>query len=399
MDIAAKLKEILIPRPNGSENLESIADHLASSLTQQGATVTEHLFTATPHGFQIMWTAAVLIMVFYSWAVIKQHYKLAVVLPVLLALALFVEFEYLVSTFSLLSTATERNIIGIWSGAVNAPTLIFSAHYDTATHFGDHFSWGLWGQLQGPATGIAILLPVIGLLLQRRGKSLPSALTCLLLPLAAAPFIAMFWFQSIGPLLRTPSVGAIDNGGAMAVLLQLAEEMKQRPANTGANVKIVFLAAEEERTLGSWAYAKALVYDKQIDIKNTFVINLESIGTTENLAYIPEDGFATRRFRSSPKIIDFINRAAQQVYGEALPPKPLPFGTLTDGRSFLAHGVQTITLRSLEEDEFPRHLHSEYDSIDRLSMTGLEKSVELLKVLISDANGDATTSPTPMSLD
>jgi len=393
MSIRTHLEEILIPRPNGSQNLEGIADHLASSLAEQGATVTEHLFTATPHGFQIMWIAAVIIMAVYSWAVLQKRYRLAIALPALLALALFVEFEYLVSTFSLLSTLTERNIIGSWLGTANAPTLIFTAHYDTATHFGDHFSWGLWGQLQGPATGLAILLPVIGLLLQRKGKSLPKALTCLLLPLAAAPFIAMFWFQSIGPLVRTPSVGAIDNGGAMAVLLQLAEEMKQRPANTGVNVKIVFLAAEEERTLGSWAYAKSLVDDKQFNIKNTFVINLESIGTTDKLAYIPEDGFATRRFKSSAEIIAFSNQAAQKVYGEALLSRPLPFGTLTDGRSFLAHGIQTITLRSLEEDEFPHHLHSEYDSIDRLSIPGLEKSVELLKVMISDTNNDATASP------
>lgn len=393
MSIPAHLEEILIPRPNGSQSLEGIADHLASFLAQQGASVTEHLFTATPMGFQLMWTAAVLIMALYSWAVIQRQYGFALLLPVVLALALFVEFEYLVSTFSLLSTATERNIIGSWAGSAQAPTLIFSAHYDTTTHFGDHFSWGLWGQLQGPATGLAILIPLIGLVMQRKGKKLPTALVAVLLPVAAAPFVAMFWFQSIGPLVRTPSVGAIDNGGAMAVLMQLAEELKQRPANTGANVKIVFLAAEEERTLGSWAYAKSLVDDKQLDLKNTFVVNLESIGTTEKLAYIPEDGFATRRFSSSAEIIAFSNRASQQVYGETLPSRPLPFGTLTDGRSFLAHGIQAITLRSLEDDEFPRHLHSEKDSIERLSITGLEKSVQLLEMMVSDISSDGPASP------
>jgi hypothetical protein len=381
------LDTILIPRPNGSENLDTVASSLAESLANAGALVSEQYFTATAHGFQLVWLVAVIMMAAYGYCLLKGKYATAALIPVVLAVLLVLEFEYLVSTVSALSNTGERNVIGTFPGREGAPVLIFSAHYDTATHFGDHFSWGRWGKLQGPATGIAIGFPLLAIWLRRKGKAIPLPVTCAVIPLAAAPFIAMFWFQSVGPLVRTSSVGAIDNGGSIAALLLLAQELGARPKQTGSTVEIVFFAAEEERTLGSWSYAKNLV-DKtgasgqRTPPDNVRVVNLESIGTTDELAYISEDGFATRRFYSSQAMVDFVNHGAEVVYGKPLEARELPFGVLTDGRSFLAHGIEAITLRSFEGGQFPRDLHSEHDSRDRLSIKGIERSVALLKELV-----------------
>lgn len=381
------LDTILIPRPNGSENLEHVANSLAESLAGAGALVSEQYFTATAHGFQLVWIMAVIMMAAYGYCLLKGRYVAAALIPVVLAALLVLEFEYLVSTVSALSNTVERNIIGTFPGREGSPVLIFSAHYDTATHFGDHFSWGRWGKLQGPATGIAIGFPLLAIWLRRKGKAMPLAVTCAVIPLAAAPFIAMFWFQSVGPLVRAPSIGAIDNGGSIAALLLLAQELGKRPKEAGSTVEIAFLAAEEERTLGSWSYVKDLLdrsgsSGERAPPHNARVVNLESIGATDELAYISEDGFATRRFFSSQAMIDFVNRGAEVVYGKPLQARELPFGVLTDGRSFLAHGVEAITLRSFEGGQFPRDLHSEHDSRDRLSVKGIERSVALLKELV-----------------
>ena len=390
METERIVEHILIPRPNGSDNLDSIARYLADSLAHTGALVSENHFTATAHGFQLVWSMAVIMMAAYSICLLKRKYVTALLIPIVLAVLLLLEFEYLVSTVSALSNTDERNVIGTYLGSGHGPTLIFSAHYDTTTHFGDHFSWGRWGKLQGPATGLAIGFPLLALWLRRRGKTMPLLFTCCVIPIAAAPFVAMFWFQSIGPLVRTPSIGAIDNGGSITALLLLARELEKRPAGTGSTVKIVFTASEEERTLGSWAYAKDLLVKRkqnEEELPNKLmVVNLETIGTSDELAYIPEDGFATRRFFSSQAIIDFVNDGAKIVYGKPLEARELPFGTLTDGRSFLAHGFEAITLRSLESDQFPHGLHSEYDSRDRLSINGIERSVLLLKALIDQAD-------------
>lgn len=374
------LDRILIPRPNGSENLERVANFLGDTLADNGALVSEQLFRATPYGFQLMWLFSLLMMVLYGYCLWRQRYGLAALLPVALAGLLLLEFEYQVSTVSALLPAIERNVIGTFLGETDGPVLVFAAHYDTATHFGDHFSWGRWGQLQGPATGLAIGFALLAFWLKRRGKTIHRGVILAVIPFTALPFVMMFWFQSIGPIIRTPSIGAIDNGGSVAALLMLAKKLEHRPAGARTTVKVVFLAAEEERTLGSKAYAKSL--KQELGERPLKIINLESIGTTDRLAYIPEDGFATRRYTSSGTMIEFVNRAAQTIYGQDMEAKALPFGTLTDGRSFLAEGMEAITLRSYEGDQFPRNLHSEHDSRDRLSEVGIETSVNLMMEMI-----------------
>ena len=63
-------------------------------------------------------------------------------------------------------------------------------------------------------------------------------------------------------------------------------------------------------------------------------------------------------------------------------------GTLTDVRSFLAHGLPAITLRPLGEQPFPRRLHSRHDSRERISVEALGRVVDLLEAFVErvDAN-------------
>jgi Zn-dependent M28 family amino/carboxypeptidase len=61
----------------------------------------------------------------------------------------------------------------------------------------------------------------------------------------------MAWFFGAGPLLRAASPGALDNGGSVAVLLELAERLAARRADAPVTVHLIFLACEEERALGS----------------------------------------------------------------------------------------------------------------------------------------------------
>ena len=60
MTIDAILDRILIPRPNGSEGLERVAAFIADELARSGAMVSLHELTATPHGFQLAWSVALL---------------------------------------------------------------------------------------------------------------------------------------------------------------------------------------------------------------------------------------------------------------------------------------------------------------------------------------------------
>ena len=383
MTTEAILDHILLPRPNGSEALDRVASFLAEALQRSGAELRFHEFTATPHGFQLTWTAALLLMLGYVAAIAARRYGLALLLPLVAAGLLLLEFELMRSPVSGLLPAVERNVVGTFPGAAHGPTLVFCAHYDTTTHFGDHFSWGAWGWRQGPAVALAIALAGAGLWWRRRGRELPRLLTVPAAGISVIPFAAMFWFQAVGPLVREPSPGAIDNGGSVAALLLLSQRLAERPPEAPTTVELVFLAAEEERTLGSWAFAATL--DPRGPIA---VINLESIGADDELAFVPEDGWALRRYRSPDSLVAFVNRAAMRLWERELAPRELPFGTLTDGRSFLARDIPAITLRAFTADGFPRRLHSAHDSRDRLSRAAIEKSVDLLYALVEEADAD-----------
>lgn len=383
MTIEALLDRILLPRPNGSEALDQVAAFLAESLQRNGAEIGFQEFTATPHGFALAWTAALALMLGYVAAIAARRYGLALLLPLVTSGLLLLEFELMRSPVSGLLPAVERNVVGTFPGAAQGPTLVFCAHYDTTTHFGDHFSWGAWGWRQGPAVALAVALAGAGLWWRRRGRELPRRLAVPAAGISVIPFAAMFWFQAVGPLLREPSPGAIDNGGSVAALLLLSQRLAERPPEAPTTVKLVFLAAEEERTLGSRAFAATL--DPQGPLA---VINLESVGANDELAFVPEDGWALRRYRSPDSLIAFVNRTAMRLWERELAPRELPFGTLTDGRSFLARDIPAITLRAFTAEGFPRRLHSSHDSRDRLSLAAIEKSVDLLYALVEAADAD-----------
>lgn len=375
------LDHVLVPRPNGSQALLQVADFLESALDAAGAEVTRQAFTATPHGFQLTWTAALLLMLGWATALLARRYALALLLAALAPLLLLLEFEWMVSTVSALWPLTEYNVVGRFAGAAGGPTLVFAAHYDTTTHFGDHFSWGRWGWRLGPATGLALGLPLLAWLLRRWRREIPRALLAGLAGLALLPFAAMWWFHAAGPLLREPSPGALDNGGSLAALLGLAQRLEERPAAAPTTVVIVFLAAEEERGLGSWAYAATLA-----GTPGLAVVNLEGIGASDELAVVLEDGWATRRVSSPPGLVTFVERVARDELGAPLPELALPEGVLTDGRSFLARGVPALTLRALSDGAFPHRLHSAHDSRDRLSLAGIERATGFLRALVARAD-------------
>jgi len=375
--IDALLDHILIPRPNGSAGLTEVAEFISETLDLAGASVSTHEFVATPYGFQLVWGVVLVLVLGYGAAITTHRYRLALGVIVFIAVLLLLEFEFLWSPVSGLLTDSEHNVIGTFSGEPAGPTLIFSAHYDTTTHFGDHFSWGRWGFRQGPATGLAIALALTGIWRARREKRLPLAVSLPGAALVSIPFAAMFWFQSVGPVVRTASPGALDNGGSVAALLGLAERLEAREQPGTATIKLVFLAAEEERTLGSWAFAQSLGKTETLA-----VINLESIGASRDLAYIEEDGFALVRYHSPPGLIALVNQTAVGIWGSALREQRLPAGVLTDGRSFLAHGIPALTLRAFIGDAFPRNLHSKNDSRDRLVVEGIERATDLMLALV-----------------
>lgn len=369
---------MLVPRPNGSEALDAVQRFLATALEQSGASVTLQPFDATPWGFALCWSAALLALLAWSVALLRGRPFLALLPLVVIPAVLLAEFEGLWSPVSGLIRATEHNVIGEWSGRAGGPVLVFTAHADTTTHFGDHRDWGPWGWCMGPALALAFALTGVSAFSKHRhGRRLPAPILAPGIALAFVPFAAMAWFQTAGPLLRAPSPGALDNGGSLTALVLLAQQLGERSAQAPTTVRIAFVAAEEERALGSRAHAQSLERDRPIAI-----VNLESIGAQGALAFVPEDGTEFRRFESPAWLVALVDEAASDLGRPRLARLPLPMGTLTDGRSYLAEGLPALTLRATEDGGFPTRLHSVYDARERLSVESIERTAELLAALV-----------------
>jgi len=376
------LYRVVVPRPNGSAELERVGSFLAAALRGQGAQVTREPFAATPHGFELAFGAALALATGFALALALRRWRVAVALLFTAAALLLAEFELLWSPVSGLLPATLHNIVGTFPGVAGGPRLVFVAHYDTTTHFGNHATWGPTGFLLGPAVALGAALAIAGMLRARRGRTLAPGWRALGV-LVVAPFAAMAWFHAAGPSLRAPSPGAIDNGGSVVALLQLADRVGARPDGAATTVELVFTAAEEERALGSWAHAAALPRDGTLG-----VVNLESIGADGPLGIASRDGFALRRYETPLAFVQWVGAVAQRETGRSLTPAPLPIGTLTDARSYLARGVAAVTLRPTFDGAFPVDLHSEHDATERLANPAIERAVDLLDALVRSADAD-----------
>lgn len=387
MTTDAVLDRLLVPRPNGSAALAESADYIASLLRSSTPDVALQPFTATPHGFQLLWTAALLLMLGCGAALVLRRHRLALLFAVLTPALLLAETERLMSPISGLWPQTEHNVVATFPGRPGGALLIFSAHYDSTTHFGDHFDWYWWGWATGPALGVAVTTSLAGIWLARRGRDVPRLVLLAAAILALIPFAAMAWCFAAGPLLRTPSPGALDNGGAVAVLLEVSERVARRPAAAPTTVQLVFLAAEEERALGSWHYARSLARTRA-PAAPVAVINLETVGGYGRLSYAPEEGFQLRRYPAAPQLVRLVRAVAEQEFGDHVAPNPLPAGVLTDARSFLANDIAAVTLLDASPEGFPRRLHSAHDGRDRLSAAAIEHTAALLDAIVRRVDAD-----------
>jgi len=94
------LDGILIPRANGSEGLVRVESFIASTLEASGAEIERQPFTATPHGLQLAWTAALLLIIGSVTSILGGWNGAALILALAAPALLLMEFELLWSPVS-----------------------------------------------------------------------------------------------------------------------------------------------------------------------------------------------------------------------------------------------------------------------------------------------------------
>jgi len=416
MTIDQLLDHLVFPRPNGSEGLARAGSFIEQTLRRYTDDVLLQPFTGTPHGFQTIWLVALAIALAYAVALVARRDRLALVLALAGPLLLLLEFEQMQTPVSGRFAEPQYNIVATFPGtapggtaapgvaepgaedpgvaepgaadpgatgpgaaSADAPgvaTLVIGAHYDSTTHWGDHFETYRWASALSVSSAVAVLLALLGW--WRRG-ALPFWLRVTAGVAVPIPTAAMAAFYAIGPVFLPPSPGAIDNAGSVAVLLALGERLAQRPVANGPTIELVAFAGEEERAFGSMEYAREKARHGTTGLA---MINLESLGAGERIVYAPDDGWARARYATPSWLAKLVNEAAGDLVRPPIESQVAPPSVLTDARSLLAVGIPALTLRAYSSDGFPRGLHSQRDSRERLSPRALERATDLLQAVV-----------------
>jgi energy-coupling factor transporter transmembrane protein EcfT len=216
------------------------------------------------------------------------------------------------------STATSegRNVLaGVsrpWREIVEAhPTkvVILCAHYDTAPSAP---AWrrrlGRWNDAAAGLAflgvlGLAVYSIVYGVLLALPGMAVWATtlhtlwrsvgfwlVLALGLPGTVIVTLAALTHRPAHAMPENP--GADDNGSGVALVLSLAEELKQKPPTT-TDVVIAFWGAEEGGIWGSDAFVER--HRSRFDPVNTTVINVDGVGRGTHLVAVSGQGVLRRR--------------------------------------------------------------------------------------------------------
>jgi hypothetical protein len=319
----------------------------------------------------------------YAWLIRTRRPVAALIASLALPALLLLELDFYVPLFGgWLGAAQQQHVEVRISAAERAERrLLLTAHYDTKTDLLDHVERAPVELLGLPVT----LLMVGGAVAQWRHGPSRSRLASAAAFTAVIYGAAMFAALTAGAFVRERSKGALDDGGACAVLVRLAERLAERPPRH-TDVEVVLLSAEEIGVQGSWIYA-ADRFREPPDLP-TAVVNLEGIGSAPDLAVFGREQFSLRRYEPARALVTILDEIHRELRG-----KPLYvtwYGAGTDARSFLAHRIPAVTLLSdLPGHPFPRHLHSAADDRSRVDEAHLDSALDYLERVVSeiDARG------------
>jgi Zn-dependent M28 family amino/carboxypeptidase len=299
---------------------------------------------------------------------------------VALPAAILLDLEQGWPVFSWLHAEQQHHVSATVPAAGEAaPRLLVTAHYDTQTDLLDHVERAPVEAASLPVTLLMLLAAALGWLGPRRRRGVERARRVLV---GATPWLALgfgaafFATLSGGAFLRERSPGALDDGGACAVALRLAERIAREPL-ARTELEVLLLSGEEVGTQGALVLARER-YTSPPRLP-TAVLNLEILGAAPDLAALASERFTLRSFGADPRLLALADEVHRERRGT---PLHLAGGGVTDARAFLARGIPALTLVS----DAPGHpaargLHSAADLRSRLDEAALDEHLAFLEDL------------------
>jgi acetylornithine deacetylase/succinyl-diaminopimelate desuccinylase-like protein len=391
------------PRPNGSRALDRAVGEVEARLEGLVIPVQSHHFTLHPYSMELLGLWLLLGGLLLPLAALLRWGWLGLVLALLTVAVPLLEVRLLRPTVTALVRRPARNLVARFSRHQPRRELILCAHLDSKTELLDHDQRRVLVRLSLPAI---VLVLISGMLIAPERLLPPGTarqIVYWLAFLSALPGTAYGLGMGAnlvgGRFSRRPSSGAVDDGAAVAVLLEMAQRLQEETLSLDeTTVTLLFTVGEEAQMQGALAYVDDMqAQDPAGTSLPTCVVNLEVLGQNGGYLLWERDGTAMVSQPNDATLNSALARAVEAVTGE--PPLQAP-QLNSDAFAFLRAGIPAATLGSYDRDLGGRGLHSAQDSPSRVDPARLVEAAEVLCHFLGEmdaAGSDSGTrnSPTP----
>ncbi len=282
----------------------------------------------------------------------------------------------------LLPRRTTYNVVAEAGDRGAERTIVFVAHHDAA-HGGFVFAPALttvpadafpgWYEKQETSPQV-MLLVVAGPALVALG-----ALSGLRPLRRLGTFLSLGSTAAFADIALRPVVpGANDNLSGVAVVLELARALQERPVE-GVRVLLVSTGSEESFMEGMRGFARR--HFPELPRERTEVICLDSVGSPE-LILIEGEGMLKMR-DYTPELRDRVAAVAERA-GVRLR-RRLRLGLATDGLIALKAGYPSAALGSVTKYKLPLNYHSPLDTAEALHYDTVRDAAVLCEALVREA--------------
>jgi hypothetical protein len=189
-----------------------------------------------------------------------------------------------------------------------------------------------------------------------------------LISLAPAVLLILGLIMTVQPDMTPYTPGANDNASGAAIVLALAERLKDEPlANT--EVWVVNSGCEE---VGCYGAAAFLRHPRE-ELKGAYFITLDSLaGPGSGPCYITREGM-TRPYRSDPALVALADQIAAERPELGAYSSVMPLG-FTEGAIGIKNGMPSLTFVNLRPDGVLPHWHRPDDIFENVDADVLART-------------------------
>jgi hypothetical protein len=373
-------EKISFPRLSGTEGEEKAREFINNFVEDIGFTpeVEEFSFSLLPAEFFLKFSQIMVGLLCASALFLFNRFKLLsfIVAIVLIYIIIrstrwssFIESLFDIKFFRIKSSNTFfKKVLH-----KNYPNVVFLAHYDSKSQ-----TYPIILRIVLNLAGLIFILFSIILIVIGTIFDINFSAQLLLIPgiFSLLPFLLLIF-----NFTHNKSPGAIDNASGVAVVLHLAEILKE--CDCKANLYFLLTGAEELGLAGAIRFIQK--HEVEFAKEKTFFINFDSIGKEGNLIMTARYGIPP--FCSSKKLRfnlhEILNKRGVKFHDTYL-----PVGAALDSIPIGTRGYEAITISWGGVKKAGRSVHSKHDtalnlSEETLKITG-EVALELLEKIMGN---------------